>query len=337
MKVTASQLAAEVGGRLDGAETTVQRLAPPTAGCEGAVVVVPDEELLGEVSQWRPAIAVTPVGLVRPAAIPALIAVEQPRLALAQLTRLFDERPLPGEGVHPNAIVSPTARLHEGVRVGAGASIGDGATIGPRCVIGEGAVVGPGVVLGAECRLHPHSTLLDGVSLGSRVIVHSGAVIGSDGFGYVPSARGAVKLHHLGGVTIGDDVEIGANSCVDRGTLGDTSIGPRTKIDNLCQVAHNVIIGSDCLIAGQTGIAGSTRVGNGVTMAGHVGVGDHLEIGDGATLGPRAGVTKNVPAGETWMGFPAQPYRRFVRESYLMGRLERIWRFVKASEGRVTE
>ncbi|HEX7004821.1 MAG TPA: UDP-3-O-(3-hydroxymyristoyl)glucosamine N-acyltransferase [Trueperaceae bacterium] len=341
MGLTAAELATRLGGRLEGSDSTVQRLAVPGPGCAGAVVVLTSDESLArrleQLARWQAAVVVAPSGAQRPPALDSLITVQQPRLALAQLTGIFDERPLPAPGIHPQAIVAPTASLGDGVRVGAGAIVGDGAVVGRGSVIGEGAVVGPGAILGEACRLHPRSTLLDGVRLGDRVIVHSGAVIGSDGFGYEPSTQGAVKLHHLGGVVIGDDVEIGANSCVDRGTLSDTVIGARTKIDNLCQIAHNVTIGSDCLIAGQTGIAGSTRVGDRVTMAGAVGVGDHLTIGDDATLGPRAGVIKSVPPGDTWMGFPAQPYRRFVRESYLVGKLERIWRFVRERESGAAE
>lgn len=337
MQFTATALAAKLGGVHIGADAAVQRLAPPAPGCEGAVVVVSNEEQLQLAAQWQPAVVVAPSGLGRPGAIPALISVEEPRLALARLTELFDDRPLPQPGIHPGAWVADDARLGDGVRVGAGAVVSAGAIIGNGTVICEGATIGAGSVLGEGCLIYPRASLLDGVELGQRVTIHSGAVVGSDGFGYVASERGAVKLRHLGRVVLGDDVELGANSCIDRGTLGDTTIGDRTKIDNLCQVAHNVTIGSDCLIAGQCGIAGSTRIGNRVTMAGSVGVGDHLTVGDGATLGPRAAVIKNVPPGETWIGYPAQPYRRFARQSYLLGRLERIWRFVKEREGRVAE
>ena len=337
MQITATALAAKLGGVHDGTDPTVERLAAPAPGCQGTVVVVASEKQLHDAAGWQPAVVVAPYGLDRPAAVPALISVEEPRLALALLTALFDERPLPRLGIHPTASVADDASLGEGVRVGAGAVVAAGAVVGDGTIVCEGATIGADSVLGAGCLIHPRASLLDGVKLGQRVTIHSGAVVGSDGFGYVASERGAVKLHHLGGVVLGDDVEVGANSCIDRGTLGDTTIGDRTKIDNLCQVAHNVTIGSDCLIAGQCGIAGSTRIGNRVTMAGSVGVGDHLTVGDGATLGARAAVIKSVPAGETWIGYPAQPYRRFARQSYLLGRLERIWRFVKEREGRVAE
>ena len=167
--------------------------------------------------------------------------------------------------------------------------------------------------------------LYEDVRLGDRVRLHSGVVIGADGFGYAAGARGAVKLHHLGGVVIGDDVEIGANSCVDRGTLADTQVGARTKIDNLCQIGHNVSVGTDCLLAGGVAVGGSTRIGNRVSVGGLAGFSDHLTIDDDVRVAGRAGVTKNIPSGETWAGFPAQPYKRWVRGLYLAGQLETLW------------
>jgi UDP-3-O-[3-hydroxymyristoyl] glucosamine N-acyltransferase len=332
-RIDARALADRLAGELDGPNREARRVAQPGPGSDDAVVVLFEPGQVGALSGTSPAVIVGPLGLARPEEAETLIRVADPRLALAQLTAIFDARPLPAPGIHPSAIVAEDAVVAGGARVAAGAVVGEGARIGPRTIVGEGALVGPAVTVGADCRLHPGVKLADGVRLGDRVIVHSGAVVGSDGFGYVPSARGAVKLRHLGSVIVADDVEIGANTCIDRGTLGDTFIGARSKIDNLCQIAHNVVIGSDCLIAGQCGIAGSTRLGDRVTVAGGVGVGDHLEIGAGATLGPRAAVLKSVPAGETWLGYPARPYRRFTRESYLIGRLERIWSFVRQREG----
>jgi UDP-3-O-[3-hydroxymyristoyl] glucosamine N-acyltransferase len=335
--IDAVELAERLGGELDGPNALAAGLAQPGPGCDGAVVVLFAPEQATALHSCRPAVVVAAVDLPRPPGAATLIRVADPRLALARLTALFDRRPLPPPGVHPSATVAGDAVLGSDVRIGAGAVVGAAARIGRGTIVGEGAIVGPEAVIGEECRLHAGAKVLDGVHLGRRVIVHGGAVLGADGFGYVASPSGAVKLHHLGGVRVSDDVEIGANTCVDRGTLGDTVIGARTKIDNLCQVAHNVVIGSDCMIAAQSGIAGSTRVGDRVIMAGSVGVADHLVIGDGAVLGPRAAVLKSVPAGETWLGYPAQPYRRFTRQSYLIGRLERIWRFVKANEGKPGE
>src|SRR5690625_515965 len=329
----AAQLARQLGGELDGPDMPVAGLAGIGPAAAGAAVVAFDANSARRAAAYSPALIVVPFGLARdPEFSGALIRVAEPRTALAELTRIFDSRPLPASGVHPTASIAVDAPLGEDVKIAAGSVIGSGACIGDGTVVGAGSIVGEGGRIDENCRLHPRVTSLDVTVIGDRVISQSGAVLGSDGFGYAPSPSGARKIHHLGRVLIGDDVEIGANTAIDRGTIGDTTIGARTKIDNLCQVGHNVTIGEDCLIAGQCGIAGSTRIGDRVTLGGAVGIGDHLEIGDGATLGGGAGVTKSVPAGETWMGYPAKPYRRFVRESFLIGRLERIWKFVRANE-----
>lgn len=208
--------------------------------------------------------------------------------------------------------------------IGAGAVIGAGSRVGPGCVLGEGVTLGP------DCVLHANVTLYPGTALGARVIVHSGAVLGADGFGYAFGPQGAVKIHHLGGVVIEDDVEVGANTCIDRGTLLDTRVGARTKIDNLCQIGHNVQIGPDCVIAGGSAIGGSTVLERGVLLGGAVAVTDHVRLGAGARVGGRSSVTKSVPAGETWAGYPAKPQRKWVRELYLIGKLEAIWASVRA-------
>lgn len=331
-----AQLAELVGGRLEGENRVVRDLASPEAAGPESAVVVWDAAQLAALSERDPALVVLPRAL-GPTPLPyPVVRVEEARLALARLTARFDRRPRPDAGVHPGAHVHPTARLGKGVRVAAGAVVGAGATLGEGTIVGPGCVVGDGARLGAGCRLHANVTLYDGVTLGDRVEVHSGAVIGADGFGYAPTRAGAIKIRHLGTVVIGNDVEIGANTAIDRATLGATRIGDRTKIDNLCQVAHNVVIGSDCLLAGLCGIAGSAVLGDGVVLGGGTLVSDHVTIGDGARLAGRSGVTKDVPPGETWAGFPAQPYRQFARRNYLLSRLERIWQHVLDSESRAS-
>lgn len=329
--LSAQALAAQLGGRLVGEDRTVERLSSPDAAQPDAVVVVPDARALSTLEGREVGVLVIPEALAERAS-PPYIAVPHPRLALAQLTALFDRRPPPASLLSPEAHIDPTAELAEGVAVAPGAVVMAGARLGERVVVGAGCVVGTGTVVGAQSVLYPNVTLYDGVRLGERVVVHSGAVIGADGFGYAPGPTGAVKIHHLGSVEIGDDVEIGAGTCIDRATLGATRIGARSKIDNLCQIAHNVNVGSDCLIAGMVGIAGSTRLGDRVTVGGAAAIGDHLTIGTGATIAGRAGVTKDVPPGETWAGFPAAPYRKWVRELYLLSRLELIWQRFKGEK-----
>jgi UDP-3-O-[3-hydroxymyristoyl] glucosamine N-acyltransferase len=261
---------------------------------------------------------------------PALWLVRDPRLALARLSRRLDPRPpAAAVGVHPTAAVDPGARLGARVAIGAHVVIADGATLGDDVVVGPGSCIGIGSRIGPGTVLRERVVVADGVTIGARCLLQAGAVIGSDGFGFATGPRGAERIHHLGGVVLGDDVEVGANACVDRATLGWTAIGDRSKVDNLVQVAHNVRLGTDVVVAGQAGIAGSTTVGDRVVIGGAAGLSDHVRIGDDARIAGGAGVTKSVPAGEAWGGYPAQPVARWARERYLIGRLEAIWAHVK--------
>lgn len=323
---TGRDIAQWLGSELRGDDRPARRLASPADASADAAVVVSSEEDRDRAAAGEPAVLVGPEELATDAA--PWITVPEPRLALALLSERFDRRPVPS-GAHPTAVVHPSAEVAPDVALGAHAVVEAGAVVGAGTRVGPGTVIGAGATVGRDCRLHAHVTLYDGVAIGDRVILHSGCVIGADGFGFAPSARGARKIHHLGGVRIGDDVELGANTCVDRGTLGDTVVGDRTKIDNLCQIGHNVRIGTDVLIVAMSGIGGSTVIGNRVTLAGFVGVKDHVTLHDDVTVGARSGVLKDVPAGESWMGMPARPSREYVRTLYLQGKLERIWRFVK--------
>ena len=258
-----------------------------------------------------------------------VVQVADNRVALAQLSRHFDNAPPVATGISPQAQIHPTARLETGVQVAANAVIEAEAVIGAGCVIGAACYVGQGVHIGANCKLYPHVSLYHNVRLGAGVVLHSGVVIGADGFGYAVSRQGLHKIHHLGSVELGDGVEIGANSCVDRATLGVTRIGAHCKIDNLCQIGHNVHMGEACLIAAHSGIGGSTVLGRGVWIGGGAHLADHLQLGDGARLIGHSGLTKNIPAGETWGGYPAKPYHKWTRELYLLTRLEPLWQAFK--------
>jgi UDP-3-O-[3-hydroxymyristoyl] glucosamine N-acyltransferase len=214
--------------------------------------------------------------------------------------------------VHPTAVVDPGAQIDGPVQIGPRAVVGR-CRIGAGSVIGAGVVIGDGSSLGRDCLLHPNATIYPGVELGARVIVHSNAVIGSDGFGYAREGSTWVKVPQLGTVVIGDDVEIGAGTAIDRGTLGATRIGPRTKIDNLCHVAHNCSIGADCAMAAGVMIAGSTVVGDRCVFAGNVGISGHVQIGSDVRLAGGTVILRDVPEPGDYMGHPVMKKRRFLR------------------------
>ncbi len=199
-------------------------------------------------------------------------------------------------------------------------------SIGDRVAIHAGVFIGDNSTLGEDTVIHANVSIYDGVTIGKRVILHSGVVVGSDGFGYVRDGDGHFKIPQVGGVTIEDDVEIGANSTIDRGTMGQTVIRRGVKIDNLVQVAHNVVIGENSVIVAQVGIAGSSRIGRNVILAGQVGVADHIEIGDKVIVGAQAGVGKNIAPNQILQGSPTMPQRDFLRSSVLIPRLPQIKR-----------
>ncbi|MFG1179456.1 UDP-3-O-(3-hydroxymyristoyl)glucosamine N-acyltransferase [Xanthobacter versatilis] len=224
------------------------------------------------------------------------------------------------DGVAPGAQVHPKARLEDGVTVDPGAVIGPGAEIGAGTIVCAGAIIGPNVRIGRNCAIGPGASVIHAF-LGNGVIIHGGARIGSDGFGYQPSPRGHVKVPQIGRVVIQDDVEIGANTTIDRGALTDTVIGEGTKIDNLVQIAHNVVTGRHCIIVSQTGISGSTTLGDFVMLGGQVGVVGHATIGTGAQIAASSNVKGDVPPGVRWGGSPAKPVREWFREVTTLKRL----------------
>jgi UDP-3-O-[3-hydroxymyristoyl] glucosamine N-acyltransferase len=258
----------------------------------------------------------------------AQILVDDAYVAFREALRIFaPDRRSGFSGVHPTAVVHETARLGDDVEVGPHAVLDREVAVGAGSVIGSGCHLGPGCTLGRECLLYPSVCIGADVVLGERVIVHPGAVLGGDGFGFVPRPDGRhLKVPQNGTVRLGDDVEVGAGCTVDRAVAGETVIGAHTKLDNLVHVAHNVRLGRGCLVAAQTGIAGSTTVGDGVVFGGQAGLVGHIEIGDGARIGAQAGVTKNVPAGTTVSGYPARPHRTALRQDAILRRLPDLYR-----------
>ena len=264
---------------------------------------------------------------------PVLLRVENPSLAFATVVASFAPAEIvPAAGIHPSAIVSPDARLGEGISIGALVVIEAGAVIGDGSILHSGCVIGHEVRLGSHCLLHANVTIRERCVLGDRVILQPGAVIGSCGFGYELQEGRHQKIPQTGIVEIGDDVEIGANTTIDRARFGRTVIGAGTKIDNLVQIAHNVQVGSNTIICSQVGIAGSTRVGSFVTLAGQVGLAGHLNVGDRATITAQAGLNKDVPAGAVLAGHHALPIRESLKLEALTRKLPELVERLKALE-----
>jgi len=257
-----------------------------------------------------------------------LIRVADPYLAFAQLQRHFHPAVTASGQRHASAVIADDVELAGNVDIAAGVIIGEASTIGDGSVIGPGCVIGVGVVIGKQCLLHANVVIQDGCWLGDRVILQPGCVIGSDGFGYAWSGQQHVKIPQVGRVVIEDDVEIGANACVDRGAIGDTIIERGVKLDNLVQIAHNVRIGALTVMASQAGVSGSTAVGKGCQIGGQTGIAGHISIGDGCKLAGKTGVMSSLDAGGTYGGIPAMPQRQWMKVTAILHKLPELWKIL---------
>jgi UDP-3-O-[3-hydroxymyristoyl] glucosamine N-acyltransferase len=267
----------------------------------------------------------------------AAIRVDHPGRAFTELLAyLYPETP-PEPGIHPTALVEADVELGRGVAIGPHVVIGSGITINDESIIRAGVCVGTGANIGRSVKLYENVVIYDNTQVGNEVIIHSGAVIGGDGFGYVTQKDQHHKIPQVGRVMIGDRVEIGANSTIDRGSLGDTVIGEGTKLDNLVHIAHNVKVGRGCLFAAMVGIAGSTTIGDFVTLAGQVGVADHLTVGDRVVVAAKSAVMQSIPAGQFYAGAPAVEHPLWLRQYGAVKKLPELVRRVRELETRLSK
>jgi UDP-3-O-[3-hydroxymyristoyl] glucosamine N-acyltransferase len=335
---TVDELSAHVRGQVAGdGSVIIRRLAALDTAKENEVSFVEDMKLLEEARRSNASC------LVVPEAFPdldgkSLIRVAKPKLTFALLAELLHPPARRERSVHPTAIVAPSSKVAADVFVGAYASIGERTVVGERTQIHPGVRIGEDVSIGSDCVIHPNAVVYDGARLGDRVILHAGAVIGADGFGYVRDEAGFHKFPQIGSVEIDDDVEIGAATCVDRGSLGVTRIGRGSKIDNLVQIAHNVQIGARVVIASQTGISGSTVIEDDAVIGGQVGMGDHARVQSGAVIGSKAGILpgKIVRPG-VWWGIPVQRLEDYKRLNAHVNRLPQLREEVKELQRRIAE
>lgn len=330
-KFSLDELAAITNGILTKVQdVVVDKVAPPRLADKTTLALAMNEEEIENLSETKASAALVPLGV----SIPNLstIEVERPRLAFMKLLNVFYEAPDTPQEIHPSAIIDKTAKIGKNVSIGANVVISKNAEIGDNTALMAGVYIGKGAKIGSNCLFHPHVNIGDFVKVGNRCILHHGVSLGADGFSFVtetPSnietarSEGAIKetnkevkvfkIPSLGSVLVEDDVEIGANTAIDRGTIEDTTIGAQTKIDNLVQIGHNCKIGKACTIVSQVGIAGSCIIGDRVVIAGQAGLKDHVEIGEDSIILAKAGVTKSFPKKSVIMGAPAVLRKDFIK------------------------
>ena len=313
------ELAERIGGRIAGnPEVEITGVSGIDEAGEGEITLLLDRKGLKKDRVRASALIVKTE--MEDLAVSMLVS-ENPLYTFARALEVFHAAPRSAPGVSGKAFVGDNVVMGEDVTVGPFAHISGNVTLGSRVTVSSGVFVGDGTSIGDDSFIYPNASIREKIAIGRNVIIHSGAVIGSDGFGYVPAEGKHYKIPQVGGVIIEDEVEIGANVCIDRGTTGNTIIGRGTKIDNLAQIAHNVKIGKNCIIVSQVGISGSVVIGDGVILAGQVGIRDHITIGNKAVIGAQSGVGADVPEGKVYSGSPAIPHGQWLRAQHIYSRL----------------
>ncbi|MBV8153204.1 MAG: UDP-3-O-(3-hydroxymyristoyl)glucosamine N-acyltransferase [Candidatus Eremiobacteraeota bacterium] len=335
---TVRQLADRVGGHVVGdGDVTITGIASVEEARAESLTFATDAKYLAAALTGKAAAVLVDASVPHEAPAKPLIVVENARYALAQLLRALRPQRPRGPFVHPSAAVESDAQLSEGVYVGAHAYVGRKARLGARTIVAAGAYVGDEASTGEDAWLHPHAQLMERCSIGSRVVLHAGSVVGSEGFGWAFIDGTLERIPQVGNVVLDDDVELGANSCIDRAQTGSTHVGAGTKIDNLVQIGHNCRIGKHCAIAALTGLAGSTVLGDYVKVAGQVGTRGHMRVGSRVTIAGQSGVWGDVAEGSIVSGNPARDHREDLRREVMIRKLPKLIARVEAIERRIDE
>lgn len=332
-----AELAAEIGGTVEGDGEVIIRSAAPiqSAGPEDiSFVANPKYKQFAQTTKAGALVLGPSVECDR---VPVL-RHDNPYLAFSLVVDLlYPDQRLVAPGIDKTAVIDEGATIDPSAGIGPLCHVGRGSTIGKKCQLVSSVLVGENVRIGDDCRIYPGAKILSDSVIGDRLIIHSGVVIGSDGFGFAETDTGLKKIKQVGWVEISDDVEIGANTTIDRGAIGPTRIGRGTKIDNLVQIAHNVEIGENSIIVAQVGISGSTKIGNGVVLAGQVGLIGHIEIGDGVQVGAQSGVSKSIPPGKKMFGYPAREIMETKRIEASLSRLPDLFKRVRKLESKTRD
>ena len=339
MEFSALQIAQMIGGRVEGDEqATVSSFAKIEEGKPGAISFLSNPKYAHYIYDTQSSVVLVDEALQLEHEVKAtLIRVKSAYEAVARLLQFYESMKPKRQGIDPLAFIAPTAEVGEGCYVGAFAYIGDGAKVGKGCQIHPHAVVCENVTIGDDCILYPNAVVYHDCRLGSRVTLHAGCVIGADGFGFAPTANGYDKIPQIGIVTIEDDVEIGANTCVDRSTMGSTYVRKGVKLDNLVQIAHNTDIGENTVMSAQVGVAGSTKVGQWCMFGGQVGLAGHITIGNHVNLGAQSGVPSSLDDNQTLIGTPVMNTRGYFKSQVIFQRLPEVYKELQALRKEVDE